>query len=202
MLSMARSLVLGLFCLALAGCGDEKLSPLGDYARILAFGDSLTAGNGVSSEQSYPSVLAGLSGREVINAGISGEETSEGVNRLGSLLEQERPELLILFEGGNDILRSRDLSRTKANLARMIEQAQSEDIDVLLIGVPQRSLFSSAAPLYAELAEQYGLAYIDGVVADLLREPAYKSDQVHFNAEGYRLLAQAIYEHLQEEGAL
>ncbi|WP_432698390.1 arylesterase [Marinobacterium sp. YM272] len=199
---MARALVLGLLFLALAGCGDDKLSPLSDYARILAFGDSLTAGYGVNKAQSYPSVLANISGREVINAGISGEETSEGVHRLGQLLERERPALLILFEGGNDILRNRDLSRTKANLAQMIEQAQNEDVDVLLIGVPQKSLFSSAAPLYGELAEQYGVAYLDGAVADLLREPAYKSDQVHFNAEGYRRLAELIHQHLQQEGAL
>ncbi len=202
MISMVRSLVIGLLFLLLSGCEDEKLSPLGDYSRILAFGDSLTAGYGVSEAQSYPSVLANLSGRDVINAGVSGEETSEGVQRLGPLLEQERPELLILFEGGNDILRNRNLSRTKANLARMIEQAQAENIAVLLIGVPEKSLFSSAAPLYAELAEEYDLAYLDGVVADLLRQPAYKSDQVHFNADGYRRLAQSIHDYLQQEGAL
>ncbi|TCK08260.1 lysophospholipase L1-like esterase [Marinobacterium mangrovicola] len=202
MISMLRSLVLGLAVFVLAGCSDEKLSPLGDYARILAFGDSLTAGYGVSSEQSYPSVLAELSGREVINAGISGEETSEGVSRLATLLERESPELLILFEGGNDILRNRNLAQTKSNLAQMIEQARAADIQVMLVGVPQKSLFSSAAPFYAELAEEYDLAYLEGTVAELLREPAYKSDQVHFNAEGYRRLAQAIHDHLQQEGAL
>lgn len=202
MLSKTRRWVLGLLVLALAGCGDEKLSPLSDQGRILAFGDSLTAGYGVSATDSYPSILAELSGREVINAGRSGEETSEGVRRLAALLQRERPDLLILFEGGNDILRNRDPARTKANLARMIEHAEQEGIDVLLIGVPQKSVFSSAAPFYGELADQYGLAYLEGAVADLLREPAFKSDQVHFNAEGYRRLAESIYEHLQKEGAL
>lgn len=199
--SWLKSAVLGTFLL-LAGCGGDKLSPLSEGATILAFGDSLTAGYGVDEAQSYPRVLAQLSGRRVVNAGVSGEVTAEGVARLESLLDREQPQLLILLEGGNDILRNLDPTETRANLQRMIEQAQSRGVEVVLVGVPQKNLFSSTAPFYAELAETYRLPFADSLIAELLRSPGYKSDQVHFNAAGYRRLAESIHELLKEEGAL
>ncbi|MBV1789434.1 arylesterase [Marinobacterium sp. D7] len=186
----------------LQGCADDKLSPLSQEATILAFGDSLTAGYGADEADSYPQVLAQLSGRRVVNAGVSGEVTSQGLQRLATVLEQERPALMILLEGGNDILRNLDQEHTRDNLQQMIELARDKGVEVVLVSVPRKNLFSDAAPFYAELAERYGLPFAESTVAELLRSPRYKSDQVHFNAEGYRRLAQSLYELLKEEGAL
>ncbi|KEA65613.1 lipolytic enzyme, G-D-S-L [Marinobacterium lacunae] len=186
----------------LQGCGSDKLTPLADGAAILAFGDSLTKGYGVDEAQSYPSVLAHRTGYTVINAGVYGEITAQGVERLGPILEREQPQLLILLEGGNDILRGIDPAETKNNLARMIELARNQGVEVILVGVPHKNLFSSYAPFYGELAEDYQLPFADSIVADLLRNPKYKSDQVHFNAAGYRRLAESLEFLLREEGAL
>ena len=191
-----------LLCGLLQGCGDGRLSPLAQDATILAFGDSLTAGYGAAPAHSYPAVLAGLTGRRVINAGINGEITAEGVERLGPLLDAERPQLLILLQGGNDILRNLDPAETRANLQQMIEMARSRGVEVLLIGVPQKNLFSSSAPLYRELAAHYQLPLADSLLADLLRSPGYKSDPVHLNAAGYRAMAEQIQALLEDEGAL
>lgn len=201
MFGLNRSVLL-VVALLLQGCGGDKLSPLGAGDKILAFGDSLTAGMGADEEQSYPRILARISGRTVINAGVSGEVTEQGLARLGPLLEKEKPQLLILFEGGNDILRNHNPDSTRDNLARMIELARTHGAEVVLIGVPQKNLFSSSAPLYGELAEQYQLPFEESVLAELLRSPAYKSDQVHLNAQGYRKLAEAIHRLLKDEGAL
>ncbi|MEZ5523877.1 MAG: arylesterase [Pseudomonadales bacterium] len=186
----------------LQSCGEQKLSPLPPDGVILAFGDSLTVGIGADKHSSYPSVLAELSGRRVVNGGVSGEVTAEGLRRLTALVEQERPAVMILIEGGNDILRNQDVAGTKKNLAAMIELAQGLGIEVVLVGVPAKSLFSDSAPLYRELAEQYGLAFEDELIANLLRNHRYKSDPIHFNAQGYRLMAEGIYELLVENGAL
>jgi len=185
----------------LAACEAGRLQPLPPDGVILAFGDSLTAGKGTSRDNSYPSVLAQLSGRTVINAGISGELTDEGLARLPGMLDQHRPDLMILIEGGNDILQNRTRA-TKNNLAQMIELAQGRGIEVVLIGVPEKNLFSNSAPFYEELADEYALAYHDELISDLLRQPSYKSDSVHFNADGYREMAEGIYELLQDQGAL
>lgn len=190
---------------SLAGCSDSNnLMTLPPDGVILAFGDSLTAGVGASAEQGedYPSVLARLSGREVINAGISGETTAEGLARFDAELAEHNPDLVILLEGGNDILRNRSAGAIKQNLARMIELAQARTIDVVLVAVPEKSIFASAAPLYQELAEHYQLAYEPGIVADLIRDASMKSDTVHFNRAGYAELARALHELLIEQGAL
>ena len=73
---------------------------------------------------------------------------------------------------------------------------------VLLVGVPDKMLFSDSAAYYRELAESRDLVFLEGELAALLRSSHYKSDPIHLNAEGYALLAEAIYEALQDHGAL
>ncbi len=187
--------------LLLSGCGDARLQALSEGDVIVAFGDSLTAGKGVTEDAAYPAVLNELTGYTVVNAGISGETTHEGLLRLESVLEQENPALLILFEGGNDILQNMDLSLTKANINDMIVMAKEQNIQVALVGVPQKQLFSKSAEFYNELADEHELPIDNEIVASLLRKPAMKSDSVHFNSQGYRALAQAIAKMLDEAGA-
>ncbi len=185
----------------LSGCSSDRLESLNSSAVILAFGDSLTEGVGTSSEQAYPAMLAQLSGRTVISSGVPGEVSAEGLNRLPAELERVKPDMLILLHGGNDILRNQSPQSLKQNLDAMIALAQAQDIPVLLIGVPEKKLFSDAAPLYSELAERHNLVFIEDLLSELLREPGMKSDSVHLNAQGYRALAQGIYDALQEAGA-
>lgn len=187
----------------LAGCSHEpKLPQLSPQATILAFGDSLTAGKGVSESSAYPAVLQTLSSRKVINAGISGETTSEGLIRLADVLRDENPDLLILFEGGNDILRNQDLTVTKSNLSQMILLAKEQNVSVVLIGVPKKSLLGKTASFYDELAEEHDIPLEASIVGKLLRNPSMKSDSVHFNTAGYATLAEGIFELLNDTGAL
>jgi lysophospholipase L1-like esterase len=199
-------LIRTIFILALllmtGACENRKLSPLPPEGVILAFGDSLTAGVGADEGESYPAVLAQLSGLNVVNAGIPGETVAAGQVRLPRIIDTHAPDLLLLLEGGNDILRNHDLNRIKASLAAMIQQAQSSGIDVVLIGVPEKSLFSDVAPIYAELAQEYELVFIPDLVSALLRTPEYKADRVHLNAAGYRAMAEDIHAVLRKHGAL
>ncbi|TKA89226.1 arylesterase [Guyparkeria sp. SB14A] len=199
---LLAGVLLGPVVLGLAGCGEPALEPLPRGAIILAFGDSLTEGVGASEEAAYPEQLARLTGREVVNAGVAGETTADGVERLPEALERHAPTLMILLMGGNDVLRNQDLAEAKRNLARMIELARQRDVAVLLVGVPEKSLFSQSAPLYRELADEHDVLLVDDLVAGLLRRPSYKSDAVHLNAEGYRAMAERLAEVLRDEGAL
>ncbi|MGE6232885.1 GDSL-type esterase/lipase family protein [Aeromonas media] len=200
--SLVRRCVTGLLCLLLAACGEPGFRPLAAGETILAFGDSLTEGRGVNPAQSYPSVLASLSGHPVINGGVSGELSRAGRARLPGLLAEHRPALVILLEGGNDILRGSGEGALKANLAAMIEAVQGSGAQVLLVAVPRKSLFADGAPLYGELAEQYGLVLDNDSLGELLRTPGLKSDAVHLNAQGYGALAERLHRLLQARGAL
>ncbi|MNU57849.1 Arylesterase precursor [compost metagenome] len=200
--SLVRRCVTGLLCLLLAACGEPGFRPLAAGETILAFGDSLTEGRGVNPAQSYPSVLASLSGHPVINGGVSGELSRAGRARLPGLLAEHRPALVILLEGGNDILHGSGEGALKANLAAMIEAVQGSGAQVLLVAVPRKSLFADGAPLYGELAEQYGLVLDNDSLGELLRTPGLKSDAVHLNAQGYGALAERLHRLLQARGAL
>jgi len=191
-----------LLVVALNGCNSPKLDPIAHGGTILAFGDSLTVGVGTNKKNSYPAVLADLTGLNVINSGVSGETTDRGIKRLPQELDRAAPDLLILIEGGNDILQNRSLSETKANIKAMIELATTRDIPVVLIGIPKKGLFSNSAPLYEELADNFQLVFDSTLIGDLQRSPSLKSDYVHFNEKGYRKMAESIYKLLREHGAL
>ena len=198
------TLLLSCWLIFTSGCSDtdQQFGYIPEGGTILAFGDSLTKGVGASPGADYPAQLQKLTARRIINAGVSGEETQAGKARLPALLQQHTPELLILMEGGNDILRNRNYSQIRDNLAAMIEAARTRNIPVLLIAVPEKKLFSDSAPFYPELAEQYPVVFADEILADLLRTPRYKSDPIHLNDLGYKQLAVAIQQLLIEHNAL
>lgn len=196
-------IILGALLLAMTACDKQaSLSLLPSDAVILAFGDSLTYGTGVDEEQSYPAVLSRLITREVINGGVPGEVSAEGLERLPGLLDQYQPALLLLTHGGNDILRKKPLSALKENLIRMIGLAHDRGIQVVMLGVPKPGIFMSSAEVYPEVADQTQTAIDTEVLADILSQSGLKSDAVHPNAAGYQMMANAVSELLQENGAI
>ncbi|WP_409439616.1 arylesterase [Psychromonas sp. GE-S-Ul-11] len=192
-----------MFTLLLMACSDSpSLTPLNEQQPILAFGDSLTSGRGANKQESYPVQLGLLLNRQVINAGISGETSLQGLKRLPKLLDKYQPQLLILCHGGNDVLRNRNLDKMQDNLAQMIEMAQDRDIQVILLSVPEATIFLSDIEQYQTLATQYKIPLGNGIMRDVLKKPALHSDTVHPNAQGYRLIAEGVYDLLAEYGAL
>lgn len=191
--------------IGLSGCSKTppQLKPLTPDSLILAFGDSLTRGTGTSIDSSYPVVLQSLTGVRVINAGVPGELSVQGLARLPELLEEYSPQLVILFHGGNDILRKKSATDAKQNLISMVKLARQSGAEVVLIGVPEFSLFSvKSLPHYAEIAERLELPYEGEILPKIITSRALKSDYVHPNGAGYRKMAEAIEQLLKDSGAL
>ena len=186
-----------------ASCSDDvKLPALTSDATILAFGDSLTYGTGTSKNNAYPAVLERLIDRRVINAGIPGEISSEGLVRLPGLIEKHRPDLIIICHGGNDILRKLDLSKTRNNIQQMIDLAKKNNSLIVLLGVPQFGLFLNTAPFYKELAKKNNIPISDDILGDIIGNNSLKSDHIHPNNKGYQILAEDITLLLQRYGAI
>ncbi len=198
--------IIVLIVASLCACSNNnapQLPELTSTATVLAFGDSLTYGTGADRDESYPAVLSQLSGHTVINAGIPGEISAQGRERLPALLDKHRPELLLLTHGGNDMLRRFNADITRNNIESMIIAAQQRNIPVILVGIPKLGLmFLDTAEIYDEIAEKYGLVYEDSIFAEVESDNALKSDQIHPNAKGYRRIAEAMYKLLTEHGAL
>ena len=200
-----RCLVLATLCVLLSACAPKTptLPKLAPEAVILAFGDSLTYGSGANPNESYPAVLQALIGHTVINAGVPGEVSEDGLKRLPEVLDANHPALLILCHGGNDLLRRLDRPHIGADLRAMIQLARQRDIQVVLIGVPEpKLLWRDTAPLYTELAEQLHVPIETEALRKIESDEAFKSDLIHPNAAGYRRLAEAVRDLLQRAGAL
>jgi acyl-CoA thioesterase-1 len=204
MIKITHQTIYLLLLLLLAACGDsqQQLAPLPNDAVILAFGDSLTFGTGASKEESYPAVLETSVNRKVINAGVPGELSVQGLKRLPKFLDKYQPALLILCHGGNDILQKHDLAKAEANIRQMILLAENKNIPVILLGVPKPGLFLNDADLYNNIADNTAVTYIPNLIAKILSDASMKSDPAHPNNSGYRKMASALASTLKNSGAL
>jgi acyl-CoA thioesterase I len=186
---------------------QPKKSDAAERPRIVAFGNSLTAGLGVSQNHSYPAHLqrmldaAGYSYR-VVNAGVSGETTAGGVRRVPWVLNN-KPVIVILELGGNDGLRGLSLHETKANLERIIQQLQQASVTVVLAGMKLppnygQDYTAGFEALYQALAKQYRLTlipfFLDGVAAS---SSLNQADGIHPTGEGYRQIVEKVFPTLE-----
>jgi len=192
-----------LLIVLLASCAEQvKLEPLSYDATIVAFGDSLTFGTGSTKGNDYPSVLSKLLGMKVINAGIPGNTTADGLERINKVLEKHSPSLVILCLGGNDFLRKRPVEQTRENLNALIEIIKQKQSQVVLISVPKPAIFLDDAELYETIAQQHNIPLLNDTLSELLSDNELKSDAIHLNDSGYSQLAAAIQNFLIERGAL
>ncbi|MEE9331763.1 MAG: arylesterase [Methylophilaceae bacterium] len=206
---MARLLSIFFCTLLLIACGEaEKLPAIPAGSTVLILGDSLSYGTGADKGEDYPTLLAANTGWNIINAGVPGDTSAQGLVRLPNLLEEYQPKVLILVLGGNDFLRKVPSAQTKENLKTIIQTAKLKNISTLLIAIPDYQPIKAAFgglsdhPLYAALAEETQVPLIEETFTSVLSKGTLKADRVHPNAEGYRQVETLLRESLQEIGLL
>ena len=198
-----KGFLVALVLAALTGCGQRPaLERLPSDSVVLAFGDSLTFGTGASENESYPAQLERIIGRRVVRAGVPGEVTAQALERLPGALDEHNPRLLLLCIGGNDFLRRLGNAQAERNVRAMVKLAQSRGIGVILIGTPEPGLLPSPPAFYGAIAKDFGLAYEDAVITEVLKDASLKSDPVHPNARGYRVIAERLAATLRKSGAI
>lgn len=189
----------GLLAAALAGCGRDKKTaqPVPPGSTVLALGDSLTFGTGASAETSYPTVLAGLTGWNVVNAGVSGDTSAQALARLPALLAEHQPKLVIVSIGGNDFLRKLPESDTRAHVHAICKQSLAAGAQVLLVAVPRATVAAALGQmtdhaLYAEVAKDLKIPLQREAWGEVLAQPDLRADAVHANARGYAQFARSV----------
>lgn len=177
---------------------SQEVNRLNKRDTILAFGDSITYGFGVNDNESYPYLLSQLTNHKIINAGVNGDTSQEGLERLPYLLKNDSIKLILLCYGGNDIIQKQSLSSLKSNIKKMIQLAKAKNIDVVLISVPNVSLFGlDPLDLYDEIADEEDIELIEGLLSHVLGRSSLKSDYIHPNSKGYKYIADEIHTHLK-----
>ena len=189
----------GLLLVTLAGCARDKKTaqPVPPGSTVLALGDSLTFGTGASAETSYPTVLAGLTGWNVVNAGVSGDTSAQALARLPALLAEHQPKLVIVSIGGNDFLRKLPESDTRAHVHAICKQSLDAGAQVLLVAVPRATVAAALGQmtdhaLYAEVAKDLKIPLQREAWGEVLAQPDLRADAVHANARGYAQFARSV----------
>lgn len=177
---------------------------------ILFFGNSLTAGMGLEVEEAFPALIqkkldSTLLSYNVINAGLSGETTASGKNRLSWLLKQ-KVDVFVLELGANDGLRGIPLDETKKNLQNIIDEVKKHNPEVIIVlagmqippnmGIDYTKDFQAIFP---DLAAENDLALIPFLLKDVAgRSDLNQQDGIHPTAEGQKILANNVWEILEE----
>ncbi|MCY7280649.1 MAG: arylesterase [Sphingomonas bacterium] len=183
----------------------EAPRPQGDERLVLAFGDSLYAGYGLSGEQSLPDRLeerlrtAGINAT-VVNAGVSGDTSAAGRQRLAFTLDnlKRAPDLVILGLGGNDALRQISPAETRAAMMAMMDELERRNIRVLLTGMraPPNlgpDYAKKFEPIWPDLATKYGAVLYPFILDGVITDPALmQRDGIHPTAAGVERMADAI----------
>ncbi len=161
---------------------------------IIAYGDSLVQGVGATApDKNFVSLLSAQLGQPIVNLGVSGNTTADGVQRLPEL-DAYKPKVVLVLLSGNDRLRQIPQAQTLANLSTIIENIQNRGAVVILLGV--RGDFFGGGGFGSELkslAESRKAVYIPDVLDGLFGNNAYMSDLIHPNDAGYAKIAGRIY---------
>lgn len=176
---------------------------------IVAFGDSLTAGLGVDPSQNYPAKLqtkfdAGGYGYRVVNAGVSGDTSAQGLNRLSAVRELH-PKIVILELGANDGLRGLPLEETRRNLETTITRLQQDGAKVVLAGMEMPPNYGveytrGFHEIFPSLASQYRVVLIPFFLAGVAGKPELnQDDDIHPTARGYDMVVENVWKVLEPE---
>ena len=159
---------------------------------IVAFGDSLVRGVGSTSGNDFVSLLSGKIDEQIINLGVSGDTTRDGLGRLEEVISN-RPRIVILLLGGNDYLKRIPREENFQKLRTLISKFQEDGAAVILLGVRGGLLVDHFDSDFENLAEETGTAYVPDVLDGLFRNKNLMSDEIHPNDKGYQLIAEKIY---------
>lgn len=213
-------IVLVISVIFFAGCSSSKpsqqltnrplVAPKGvtNSPKIIAFGDSLTAGFGLSEKESYPYLLqeklkADGYDFEVVNAGVSGDTSLGGLERSDWVLEQDNAKILILELGANDLLRGIPVAKMKENLDKIIRKAKAKKLKILLCGMFAPPSMGSEYQrdfmmAFPDLASDHKIEFLPFLLENVaLKKELNQADGIHPNAEGEKIMTENIYKALK-----
>ena len=186
---------------------SRPAEPKKNLPKIVAFGDSLTAGFGLAPAESYPALLQDKLNEdgyqyEVVNAGVSGDTTSAGLRRLDWSLDGD-VRVVILELGANDILRGQPVEQMKKNLSEMIERLKARNITVLLAGMESPTnaggeYIRRVREVFRDLERKHEVPMIPFFLEEVAGIQSLNlPDGIHPNKEGTRIVANRVYKHLR-----
>ncbi len=161
-------------------------------SKIIAFGDSLVSGYGSTPGNDFVSQLSGRLQKPIINMGVPGNTTSDGLGRLQDVIDND-PGTVMLLLGGNDYLRKVPDDIIFKNLKEIIGKLQDKGIFVILLGIRGGVLSDRFKDKFSRLADEMNVLYVPNVLENIIDNKEYMSDAIHPNDLGYKIIEEKIY---------
>ena len=179
------------------GCAKREVKNIDSKGEnIICFGDSITYGYGVKPGEDYPTDLAALVRHPVINAGIDGDSSPEALQRLEDDVLQRHPLLVIIEFGGNDFLRKIPLDVTADNIRKMVRRIQERGAMAAIADISAGLFMREYRRALRKVAREEGAIFIPSILSGIVTNPSMKSDFLHPNKQGYKIVARRIWRYI------
>jgi len=181
-------------CIVLGGCQQREVKNIDSRGKtIVCFGNSLTAGAGARPGEDYPTRLAKHLSLPVINAGRGGDTSFDALGRLEEDVLNKDPLLVIVELGGNDFLLKLPLSSTAGNINKIVDKIIGSGAMVAIIDISPGVVLAEYHQAFAGIAREKSVIFLSGVLRGIMTDSRFKSDYLHPNSEGYKLIAERVY---------
>jgi len=188
------SLVICLLFFVLTGCAKRQIKNINSKGtNIICFGDSITFGHGANPSEDYPSVLSNMTNLTVINAGADSDTSVDGLQRIDSDVLEKDPLLVIIEFGGNDFLKKIPTEETLHNIKTMVDRIQAKGAMVAIFDISAGMIMSHYRGLFRNIASEKQAIFIPDLLKGIITDPQLKSDFIHPNNIGYKMVASRIY---------
>lgn len=190
--------------ISVAGCSPSRPT---EPRTVVFYGDSLTAGTGVSPAEAYPSIVQQIVNEKkwpvtVVNAGVSGDTSSDGLARLPSFLDSHpKVDVFVLALGANDVLRRQSFAELEDNLNKILDRVKERNPQAKLVvaGIDFGLVLGMFVPrhlddLFERVADRHGAELVPSLLGGVVGNPERNTaDGIHPNAEGHRRVARAVW---------
>lgn len=195
---MNKALISSLSLIFLSACfyHDIDVKPIPKDGIIIALGDSMTMGVGVKKSESYPSVLAKLTGRKVINGGKFSQTMQSSLKRLVPYLKKYKPAMVIIALGTNDLRYKQSPEKIKKYLTIMIGVIKKYSAVPVIVSAPMPSYIPNTHSLFLEVGKANRVLVINDLQMHVFSKKQYRADKGHLNKKGYEAMANGIYKAL------
>jgi len=177
----------------LTGCAKREIKNVGSKGKnIICFGDSITFGYGVNPGEDYPTGLRKLISMPVINAGVDGDTSAQGLARIKKDVLDKDPYIVLVEFTGNDFIKEMPVDTTIANVREIIRQIQAQGAIVAIVDISAGFFLREYRLKLSNLAEETGSIFVSEVLSGILTNPSMKSDFMHPNVAGYKIIAYRV----------
>jgi len=183
-----------IFLLLISACAKKEIKNIDSNGKnIVCFGDSITFGYGVNVGEDFPSALGKMVNMPVINSGVDGDTSAQGLKRIKSDVLDHNPLIVLIEFGGNDFTHKVPMDETINNIREIVRLIQSKGSMTAIVDISAGLFMRDYRVRLSKLASETGSIFVPQALNRIITNPSMKSDFMHPNIQGYKIVAERVH---------